>query len=110
MKQIKLFELKENETWSESWNHIGLFSSKELAEQFEIQRSRKLKKEFNQGPNSFESWYNWHISERTLFLTNIPKNVQKSIENLKKQDLNNWDTEDTKLVCNFILNNFIMKD
>ena len=34
MKQIQLFELQENETWNESWIHIGLFESEESADKW----------------------------------------------------------------------------
>jgi hypothetical protein len=111
MKQIQLFELQENETWNESWIHIGLFESEESANKFKIQRIKKLKKEFDsENPNSFESWYNWSVSPKRFYISDISENTQKSIERLKTQDPKDWDVTDMKLIVDLFLNNFIMKD
>ena len=45
MNKVIVYELKENETWDDAWDHLGIFESKELAEQFRNKRIEKLKKE-----------------------------------------------------------------
>lgn len=86
MNKITLYELKENETWDNAWNHLGIFESKELAEQFRDQRIVELKKIFDpDNPNSFEDWYRWDICPRTLFKKPLNQEAIESINRLKSQ-------------------------
>lgn len=85
MRQIKLFELKEIECWEDVWNHVGLFESYELAEQFRDQRIIELKKSFDEETGKFGDWYRWSISARTLYKKDLPKDAEESIQRLKTQ-------------------------
>lgn len=85
MRKIKLFELQEIEFWEDSWNHVGLFESHELAEQFRDQRIIELKKNFDEETGKFEDWYRWSISARTLYKKDLEEGDAEAIHRLKTQ-------------------------
>ena len=81
-KLYQLFELQEIEYWEDSWNHVGLFESFELAEQFRDQRIAKLKNSFDDENGKFEDWYRWSISPRNLYKKDLEEDVE-AIHRLK---------------------------
>lgn len=86
MNKVIVYELKENETWDDAWDHLGIFESKELAEQFRNKRIEELKKDFDHNnPNAFEDWYRWRISPRNLYKKPLNQEAIESINRLKSQ-------------------------
>lgn len=73
MNKYKLFELQEIEYWEDSWNHVGLFESFELAEQFRDQRITELKKNFDEEVGKFEDWFKWNITPRNFYKKDLSK-------------------------------------
>ena len=87
MRKYKLFELQEIEYWEDSWNHVGLFESFELAEQFRDQRIIELKKNFDEENGKFGEWYRWSISPRNFYKKDLSKDAEESIQRLKTQTI-----------------------
>jgi len=85
MNKSKLFELQEIEYYEENWNHVGLFQTKELAEQFRDQRIAELKSSFDEEVGKFEDWFRWHISVRNFYKKDLEEGDVEAIHRLKTQ-------------------------
>lgn len=62
--------LRMHEVWSEEWDIMGVFQSKELAERFIQIRMEELSADWSDPHHTPEEWYNWSISEISLFSEN----------------------------------------
>ena len=103
MNKVIVYELKENETWDDAWDHLGIFESKELAEQFRDQRIEELKKDFDHNnPNAFEDWYRWRISPRNFYKKPLIQEDIESIDRLKFQSREDTINKYGNLSCQYI--------
>lgn len=68
--ETTVFRLLETEYWEEGWNEIGLFWTREAAEQEIKNRKADLKKNSKLSDEEFDSWWHWMwhwiIEEKTI--------------------------------------------
>ena len=61
-----VWELSETEYWDDAWNSLGLFTSRQLAEEARGKREALMKRDFDEAVGDFEDWYSWMITPAQL--------------------------------------------
>jgi hypothetical protein len=62
-----VYEVIECETWEDGWRGVGLYWTKEQAEAEIDRRKKHERKRSTLTEEEFDQWWNWSISEKTLF-------------------------------------------